>query len=165
MAERTAGFLEFHHLDLRAMDGWRWPGHKTGVSRRAKLWPETVEAIEAAIRRRKEPRDASLKNRLFITKRGQSFYRDKFDSPVTAETAKLFKLAKIERPGIKFYGLRRTLETVGGETGDQVAVNAIMGHQPPDDQMASIYRQVISDARLEAVAKHVRQWLFEEGGA
>jgi hypothetical protein len=38
-----------------------------------------------------------------------------------------------------------------------------MGHV--DASMAAVYRERISDARLKAVADHVRQWLFppEEG--
>jgi integrase len=57
-----------------------------------------------------------------------------------------------------FYALRHTFEAVGGETHDQVAVNAIMGHV--DDSMAATYRERISDERLAAVAEHVRRWLF-----
>jgi hypothetical protein len=35
-----------------------------------------------------------------------------------------------------------------------------MGHAR--DDMASVYRERISDARLRAVADHVRKWLFAE---
>ena len=47
---------------------------------------------------------------------------------------------------------------MGGETGDQVAVDAIMGHAR--DDMASTYRERISDERLTAVNDRVRAWLF-----
>jgi integrase len=57
-----------------------------------------------------------------------------------------------------FYALRHTFETIGGEARDQPAVDAIMGHAR--DDMASVYRERISDERLRAVVEHVRQWLF-----
>jgi integrase len=57
-----------------------------------------------------------------------------------------------------FYALRHTFETVGGESKDQVAVDAIMGHAR--DDMASLYRERISDERLKAVTDHIRAWLF-----
>jgi integrase len=62
--------------------------------------------------------------------------------------------------GHTFYALRHTFETIAGESRDQVAVDAIMGHSRED--MASVYRERIGDDRLRAVAEHVRQWLFEK---
>jgi len=59
-----------------------------------------------------------------------------------------------------FYALRHTFETIGGEAKDQVAVDYIMGHAR--DDMASVYRERISDERLKAITDHVRQWLFGE---
>jgi hypothetical protein len=56
------------------------------------------------------------------------------------------------------YSLRHGFETVAGETGDQVAVDAVMGHK--DRTMAAHYREGISDERLVAVTNHVRSWLF-----
>jgi hypothetical protein len=47
---------------------------------------------------------------------------------------------------------------LGGDSRDQVAVNAIMGHD--EESMASVYREGISDKRLKTVADHVRNWLF-----
>ena len=64
----------------------------------------------------------------------------------------------LSRPGVSFYALRHTFATVGGETGDQVAVNSIMGHV--DSTMAATYRERISDERLRAVTDHVHSWLF-----
>ena len=59
-----------------------------------------------------------------------------------------------------FYALRHTFETIGGEARDQVAVDAIMGHAR--DDMASVYRERISDERLRSVSDHVRKLLFGE---
>jgi integrase len=68
----------------------------------------------------------------------------------------------IKRPGLSFYALRHTFETVAGDTADQVAVDAIMGHVHAT--MAAEYREHIADARLRRVVEHVRQWLFGEAG-
>ena len=65
----------------------------------------------------------------------------------------------VTRRGHTFYALRHTFETIAGESRDQVAVDAIMGHSRED--MASVYRERIGDDRLRAVAEHVRQWLLE----
>ena len=63
----------------------------------------------------------------------------------------------MKRPALNSHMIRRTFETIAGERRDQVAVNAIMGHNPGD--MASFYRQRIGDDRLRAVTEHVRRWL------
>jgi integrase len=63
----------------------------------------------------------------------------------------------MKRPGVSFYALRHVFETIGGESRDQVAVDAIMGHS--DESMAGRYRERISDERLKAVTEHVRKWL------
>ena len=75
-------------------------------------------------------------------------------SPVYAAAVAL----ELKRPGLSFYALRHTFETMGGDSRDQVAVDAIMGHAR--DDMASVYREKIEDDRLEAVTKHVHTWLF-----
>jgi integrase len=82
------------------------------------------------------------------------------NNPVTQEFGKLVKKLKLHRRGLGFYTLRHTFETVAGGSMDQVSVNAIMGHV--DASMASAYRERIDDARLVAVAEHVRKWLFGE---
>jgi len=62
------------------------------------------------------------------------------------------------RKGLGFYTLRHTFETLGGESQDQVAVNALMGHV--DSSMAGLYRERISDERLQAVTDMVWAWLW-----
>jgi integrase len=71
--------------------------------------------------------------------------------------SQLLRKLGLSRRGHTFYALRHAFETIGGESCDQVAVDAIMGHSR--DDMASVYRERISDDRLRAVVKHVRQWL------
>ena len=85
---------------------------------------------------------------------------------LSGQFGKLLRKLKINgRRGIGFYTLRHCFETIGGESRDQVAVDAIMGHV--DSSMAGVYRQRISDVRLRAVVETVRSWLFvptREGG-
>ena len=66
----------------------------------------------------------------------------------------------LARRGHTFYALRHAFETIRGESRDQVAVDAIMGHSRED--MASVYRERIGDDRLRAVVEHVRAWLLEK---
>jgi integrase len=72
----------------------------------------------------------------------------------------LIRNLKLHRAGLGLYAIRHTFETIGGDSRDQVAVDAIMGHTR--DDMASVYRERIDESRLLAVVNHVRQWLFGE---
>jgi integrase len=164
------GTLPIAALDLEG--GWvTYPRPKTGIQRRAKLWPETVQALRAVLTKRKAPKDSVDAGLVFITKYGASWAKggtltvdDKgkptsvVDNPVTKEMKKLLLELKLHRPGAGFYTLRHVLETIGGEAKDQSAVDHIMGHAR--DDMASVYRERISDERLAAVAQHVHDWLF-----
>jgi integrase len=154
------GTLPLSALDLDG--GWvRYPRPKTGIERRCPLWPETVEAIRAALARRPAPKEEADSQLVFVTKFGQSWHTGGFDNPLSHETAKVLEALGIKRPGLNFYALRHTFETIGGEARDQVAVDHIMGHAR--DDMASVYRERISDERLRAVTDHVRRWLFPSG--
>jgi hypothetical protein len=64
-----------------------------------------------------------------------------------------------------FYGLRRSLETIGGETGHQVAVDHIMGHAPASSDMGAVYRQHVAETLLRSVTDYVRTWLFGPEGS
>lgn len=169
-------------------DGWIvFPRVKTGIDRRIPLWPETIEALNAAIAKRPNPKDEADGHLVFITKYGSRWVRlgkpdpDKLDGKKDAEDkpddkpdgkpktssnidkiADAFKKLQADleqrRHRIGFYALRHTFETIGGGCGDQVAVSAIMGHV--DDSMASLYRERIEDSRLRAAVDHVRAWLF-----
>jgi len=58
------------YLDLEG--GWAfYPRPKTNVSRTAKLWPETVTAIKAALDVRPEPGDPNDAELIFVTPEGQ----------------------------------------------------------------------------------------------
>lgn len=158
-------------LDRRWLD---YPRPKTGVSRRCPLWPETVEAINLVIQQQRErvPVDAAVQHLLFVTRKGHPFVRsaqkvDDNGRPVVTEhdaIATSFKRLMagqgIAVPGLGFYGLRRSLETIGGETGHQVAVDHIMGHAPASGDMGAVYRQHVAETALRSVTDYVRFWLF-----
>lgn len=144
------------HLDAGWLD---FPRPKTGIPRRCPLWPETVEAIHDALAKRPAPKDPADAGLVFITKRGGGWCKDTSTNPISQETAKLLRKLGIKAPdGVGFYTLRHTFRTVADESKDQPAVDLIMGHEIP--HMSSVYRETISDERLQAVVDRVREWLF-----
>jgi integrase len=159
------GRLPFSAIDLEG--GWAtFHRVKTEVDRRCPLWPETIEALNSAIAMRPQPNDPNDAECVFITPRGRRRWANgESATPIGVAIRRLTHRLGIARNGCNFYGLRRTFETIGGESLDQVAVDFIMGHSPRSDDMAAIYRQRISDERLQAVADHVRQWLFPDKAA
>jgi integrase len=146
-------------VDLKA--GWvNYPRPKTGIERRARLWPETVAAIKAWLAKRPAPKSNADAHLLFLTKYRASWAKSGSTNPVSSEFCKVVRELKIHRAGLSFYALRHTFETIGGESLDQVAVDAIMGHAPAANDMASAYRERMTDERLKAVSDHVRRWLW-----
>ena len=180
------GNLPLSALDLRG--GWiDYPRPKTAVARRCALWADTVKALRDAIENRPQPRNEEDAGLVFLTrnrtrwakeptvsklhsedKESDATKSDLQDSvaiqnPLSAEFRKLLDRVGMYRKGIGFYALRHTFETVAGESRDQVAVDHIMGHAR--DDMASVYRERISDERLIAVTKFVHDWLFGKPGS
>jgi integrase len=162
------GAADISALLLSAVDwsrGWvNFPRPKTGVPRRCPLWPETVAALRQVVETRPEPKESAEESLAFLTTHGRRWVRlNQTGTPndeIGKSFAKLLKALDLKRPGLSFYGLRHGFRTVGDESGDQIATNAIMGHV--DDSMADLYRERISDARLQAVVDHVRAWLFPQ---
>ena len=157
-------------LPLSAIDlagGWvSFPRPKTGIERRCALWPETVAALRAAIESRPKPKDDADDRLAFITKFGRPLVYvtpdGKRSDAVRRQFDKLASSIDAKRPGIAFYSLRRTFRTVADETLDRPALDRIMGHH--DRSMGAVYRERISDERLQAVTDHVHDWLFCESG-
>jgi len=141
-----------------------FPRPKTAIERRCPMWPETDEALSEALtiaRKPKLPEDAEL---AFITKYGHQWVRtgpggSQVDG-VAQEFSKLLKELKLKKPGLNFYALRHTFQTIGEESRDMPAVKSIMGHV--DESMSGAYRERISDERLKNVTNTVRDWLFAE---
>lgn len=158
IGNEDCGRLEFRHLDLKT--GWLdYPRPKTSVRRRAKLWKETVAAIDAVISERKQPA-SRLEKYVFVTKYGQTWHKPGSSNPISHEFRKFLKQTGNYTKGVGFYSLRRTFETIASETNDQPAIDLSMGHESPD--MASLYRQRLGDERLVRVSYHVRRWLFRK---
>jgi integrase len=165
MGNSDVGNLPLSAINLDT--GWLdFPRPKTGVGRRCWLWPETVKAIREALAKRPAPKDKTDAALVFVTKYGESWAKDKADSPITKEMRKLMNGAKINGHR-NFYVLRHTFRTIADAAKDQPATDHIMGHE--SEHMSSHYRERIDDGRLRAVAQHVRAWLFgtaaKEGGA
>lgn len=153
-----------------------FPRPKTGIARRAALWPETVAAVRNYRRLRKEPADSADDNILFITKYRQRWVRVKdpgarskgatkavISDGVGLQFGKLLRATKTHKPGRSFYSLRHTFRTVADEVGDRRAVDLVMGHEPGGD-IATHYIERIADDRLAKVSEHVRGWLFGSPG-
>jgi len=160
-------------IDLDA--GWiDYPRPKTGIDRRMPLWPETITAVREAIATRPQSKKPADDDMVFLTKFGNRWVRmTEHELPekrlpldsVAQEFSKVLRTLDING-NRNFYALRHTFETIAGESRDQVAVNAIMGHV--DSSMAGVYRERISDERLIAVTDTVHNWLFsgkDDGGA
>ena len=114
--------------------------------------------MREAMEKRPTPKASEHEQLVFVTKYGKAWAKETPDSPVSKEFRKLLDSLAMHRPGLGFYALRHTFETIAGEGADQVAVNAIMGHA--DSSMSAAYRERISDRRLEAASDVVRKWLF-----
>ncbi len=136
---------------------------KTGIPRRIPLWKETRVALAKVINRASAERTSETAGLVFVTKYGLPFVRtgpsgtSNIDSVCTGFN-KLLKECGLKRHGVGFYAIRHTFETIAGACGDQVAVDAIMGHAT--DDMSSLYRERIDDARLQKAVDHVHSWLF-----
>jgi len=155
------GLLPRSALDLK--NRWvNYPRPKTGIDRRCPLWPETVDAIKASLAKRTEPKSSEHAGLVFVTKYGGCWAKDTSDNPVSKEFRKLVDELDLHRPGLGFYALRHGFETIAGDSRDQVAVDAIVGHAPESNDMSAVYRERISDERLKAVVNHVHAWLWPE---
>jgi len=152
------GMLPMDKLDLNT--GWHtYARPKTHNPRRCPLWPETVRAIRKAIENRPDPASKDVEGLVFLTREGNCWSKTA-DNAISGEIRKLLKELRTYRKNVTtFYSLRRTFETIGATAGEQVAVDHIMGHIAPTDDMAAVYRQKTFDAPLLKVTNHVRAWL------
>jgi len=113
-----------------------------------------------AITKRVPPRDKAHKERVFINRKHDSYFKPSGANPITRATTKLLTELGIHRPGMSFYTLRHCFQTVGDGALDIVATRAIMGHADAPGDMSAVYREGVSDKRLRAVTDHVHAWLW-----
>ncbi|MBX9681413.1 MAG: site-specific integrase [Gemmataceae bacterium] len=144
-------------------DGWvTMPRSKTGRNRRARVWPETRQAIEDYRQHRAVPAEDGAEVLVFLTDNGLPFAREAHCTEITKLMAKLEnKLGtKLDRRGL--YNLRHTFRTVAEEHGDTKAAGIVMGHKSRD--ISEHYIHAFPARRLEALAEYVRNWLFAKEG-
>jgi integrase len=162
------GNSDLANLPIKAINfesGWvDFARVKTGVRRHTPLWPETISAVREWLTMRPAPKHVEDSDLLFLTRCGARWVKVSAngspDDAISKEFSKLLTTLDLKRPGVNFYSLRHGFETVGGEHGDQIAVDRLMGHT--DRSMASHYRERFSEARLHRVTDHIRDWLFHD---
>lgn len=154
MGNHDCASLEARFVDFET--GWCvFDRPKTGVDRKCRLWPETLEALKAYL----EVRPKSDLPFIFVTARGNQWSREgKNECAITKEFLKVMRASGCYIAGRGFYGLRRSCATAGAEARDQGAVNKIMGHS--ESSISSLYVDYISEKRLFRVSKIVRKWVF-----
>src|SRR5262249_37260182 len=83
----NAGFgnADCGNLLMSAVDlegGWvTYPRPKTGIPRRAALWPETVAAMREALARRTQPKLTEHAGLVFVTSHGGCWFKEANDNP------------------------------------------------------------------------------------
>jgi integrase len=150
--------LPVNALDLAG--GWvAFARGKTGVGRKAKLWPQTVQALQEWLAVRRGDKDEATAGLVFLSRLRTSWVQSGNTRSFAERFQTLAKTAGVTLGNRKgFATLRHTFRTQGGESGDREACGYIMGHIDPS--MAGVYVQKISDARLTRVADVVHDWLF-----
>lgn len=160
------GNTDLSDLQQRMIDGdWiDYPRPKTGIERRSPLWPETKEAIGAALAVRPDPADESDSDCVFLRANGKRWVRHTKKSRTDGIANEFTKLAREAgvRKGLGLYSLRHTFQSIADTARDPIATKYLMGHADPT--MSGVYREFVSDENLIAVSNHVRAWLFGEGG-
>jgi integrase len=146
-------------LPLSALDldrGWlTFARPKTGVARRAALWPETVGAIRTVMESRPKPEGFDAVGCVFLTARGMVPVRNTEKSRtdnISLRFANLLNRLGLRREGAGFYDLRRTFRTIADGARDPVASDVIMGHA--DHTIGGHYRQRVDNARLAFAMRH-----------
>lgn len=156
---------QLREIDLNLSTGWLdYDRRKTGIQRRSKLWPETVQAIRAYLEVRPEPNETvEHADTVFVTKYGNQYGVGK-NFTISKEFGKLLRKLGIKRMGVNHYALRHTFLTEAENlVRDSPATKLAMGHV--DSSITASYRENISDDRLEAISNALHRWLFGKKAA
>jgi integrase len=160
MGNKDVGMLRIGDYD-HSSHWLDYARHKTGCDRRIWLWPETHTCIGDYLKIRQFPFGKGNSDILFTTKHRSIWYRETEQVTHDAIGKAFSRACELANAGeFGFYDLRRTFQTIAEETGDFVAVRHVMGHAPATNDMGSVYRQEVSDERIQRVCAHVRKWLF-----
>lgn len=164
------GNTDVAELPLNVIDldgGWLdYARGKTGAERRAWLWPETRAAIREYLAVRAKPHRPDFARLLFLTTAGRPYVvrrkgkrqQDKIGDRYHALLKSLGQL----RPGRNWYSLRRTARTIAAETGQERAIDLILGHAERAGDMGATYTQAIGDEVIKAVCLHVRSRIWPD---
>jgi integrase len=163
----NAGFGNSDIARLKLSDiGGEWlsvPRGKTETDRVAWLWPETREAIAAAVKARRTPKPGA-EELLFLSDHGGPMLVVRPDGRRTDLTVEGFRRlaqeAGIHRRGMGLYWCRHTFATEGDQAKDRVATMAVLGHV--DHSTTGAYVEEVEPERIKAVCQHVRGWLYPQ---
>jgi integrase len=167
--------LEFEEIDPDF--AWlRQARHKTGVDRLAAMWPETAEALRAAIHERPKPAGPEYRELVFLTETGLPVVRSITPAKAARDPRAALNANNISRPtrdfqelqkdcgvyrhGRGFNALRHGFLTIAEAGRDFPAVAKVMGHSVPG--VSSHYREHIGDDRIKAACWLVRDWLLAD---
>jgi integrase len=167
--------LEFEEIDA----GYQWlrqARRKTGVDRLAALWPETAEALRAAIQGRPKAAGPEYRGLVFLTETGLPVVRSVTPAKAVHDPKAALNANNISRPtrdfkelqqacglyrsGRGFNALRHGFLTIAEAGRDFPAVAKVMGHSVPG--VSSHYREHIGEDRIKAVCELVHAWLLAE---
>ena len=141
----------------------RFPRPKTSVRRHCPLWPETVEALKAALA--EESKHAEYRHRVFVVnKRKPAAHHIDDGRRISKYFRDLLTSVGIDDDSPNFYALRHTFVTVAmqSRSRDRDAIRTITGHGSKGHDMLDEYNEEdVADERLLAVVNLVRNWLFK----
>ncbi|QDV44097.1 hypothetical protein Enr13x_39580 [Stieleria neptunia] len=139
---------------------------KSGEPRLAHVWPETIDAVKAAMKVRPEPAEDEFEDRLFLNAHGRPLRPEVSNVQFTRRFRSCMELADCYKAYRGFQSLRHTFRTYAGNCGDTEAVEWVMGHETFGKEFtreSSTYTHAIARTRLMAVSKAVHDWLTGKG--
>lgn len=148
---------------LKREPGWlNYARTKTGTMRRIPLWQETIDAINAAIACRPQPKHLEDARLLLLSSRGNSLVAGHHGDRVNRAFTDAMKACGLT--GRSFYDLRRNFRTIAKRAKEPEALCSIMGHVKPETDMSDRYNLAIDDTDLRKVVQVVHDWLFQPDG-
>ena len=159
----------FGNSDVGKLPNQRWTSDADGfispaensVDRRCPLWPETIAAIQGcncrSDRRQRiaESRQVGIHHEVWRAV-GEGYSRQSGRQGISQAAGRHKAASTGPRVLSLAAHLRDDRRRVAGPGGGR------SHHGPRRQSMAAVYRERISDERLQAVVNHVQEWLFAE---